>query len=56
MRNEIAARALRDNPDAVIEALQKIGGDFTEVMNRCKDYLELVNYNTFVVFFRLVKK
>ena len=51
MRNEIAARALRDNPDAVIDALKQIGGDFKEVMDWCKDYLELVNYNTLVVFF-----
>ena len=51
IRNEIAARALRDNPDAVIECLKNIGGDFKEVMDRCKDYLELVNYNSFVVFF-----
>ena len=50
VRNEIAVRALMDNPDAMIEALKDIGGDFAQVMNRCKDWCEMVNYNTFVFY------
>ena len=44
VKNDIAARALINNPRAVVQAITDTGGDWNEVMNKIQDWVQCVSW------------